>query len=38
MIVPAYVAQDGLEFVIFLPPPPEGWDSRYTPPHLGTFL
>lgn len=35
--MPAYVAQNGLEFVIVLPPPPEGWDSRYALPHLANI-
>lgn len=34
MTVSAYAAQEGLEFVIFLPLPPEGWDCRYTIPYL----
>jgi hypothetical protein len=28
-----YVAQDGLEFIIILPHPPEYWDYRHEIPH-----
>jgi hypothetical protein len=29
-----YVTQIGLEFVVLLPQPPEGWDYRCVPLHL----
>jgi hypothetical protein len=34
-----YIAQTVLEFIMILrSQPPEGWDYRCVPPHLGKFL